>query len=109
WRAAQGSLLFADQVIGCTFFWFVFFMQVKKMNVYKILFNYLSSFLFAQKGTQKGHPDCAGPLGYLALLADDGTLKTHRLRRFRQVQRLFPSSAAMLSGTERVNSLKIRF
>jgi hypothetical protein len=23
------------QVIGCTFFWFVFFMQVKKMNISK--------------------------------------------------------------------------
>jgi len=32
-RAAQGSPPQAHQVIGCTFFWFVFFMQVKKMNV----------------------------------------------------------------------------
>jgi len=31
-QAAQGSQPKADQVNGCTFFWFVFFMQVKKMN-----------------------------------------------------------------------------
>ena len=61
---------------------------------------------------RKRHPDCTGPSGYLAfmpfrvLLAVDGTLKTHRLRRFRQVQRLFPSPAAMLSGTERVKQLE---
>jgi len=41
------------------------------------------------------------------LLAVDGTLKTHRLRRFRQVQRLFPSTAVMLSGTEWVHNLRI--
>jgi hypothetical protein len=40
-RAAQGIPLKAEQVIGCTFFWFVFFMQVKKMNVkkFKILYS----------------------------------------------------------------------
>ena len=51
-------------------------------------------------------PDCAGPSGCLALLSVDGTLKTHRLERFRQVQRLVPSTAAMLSGTERAYTPK---
>ncbi|KPJ99774.1 MAG: hypothetical protein AMJ60_03845 [Desulfobacterales bacterium SG8_35] len=36
-QAAQGSPTKSDQVSGCTFFWFVFFMQffmqVKKMNI----------------------------------------------------------------------------
>jgi hypothetical protein len=41
------------------------------------------------------------------LLAVDGTLKTHRLRRFKQVQRLIPSTAVMLSGTERDYNQKI--
>jgi hypothetical protein len=31
-QAAQGNPLKADQVIGCLFFWFVFFGQAKKMN-----------------------------------------------------------------------------
>jgi len=31
-RAAQDSPPEADQVIGCPFFWFVFFGQTKKMN-----------------------------------------------------------------------------
>jgi hypothetical protein len=39
-------------------------------------------------------------MGYLALLVVVGTLKTHRLRRFKQVQRYFPPTTAMLSGTE---------
>jgi len=30
--AAQGIPLKAEQVIGCIFFWFVFFVQAKKMN-----------------------------------------------------------------------------
>jgi hypothetical protein len=47
-------------------------------------------------------PDCSGPSDCLVLLAVDGTLKTRRLRRLKQVQRLIPSTAAMLSGTERV-------
>jgi len=38
-----------------------------------------------------------------------GSFKTHRLRRIRQVQRLFPLTAVMLSGTERVYNLKIWF
>ena len=33
-RAAQGSPTQSDQVTGCTFFWFVFFGQAKKMNIY---------------------------------------------------------------------------
>jgi len=58
-------------------------------------------FIFAcSKTNQKEHPAVPGPSGCLALLAFDGTLKTHRLLRFRQVQRLIPSNAAMLSGTE---------
>ena len=40
WRAAQGSPTQSDQVIGCTFFWFVFFMQVKKMNVKRIFISH---------------------------------------------------------------------
>ena len=51
---------------------------------------------------KKRAPDCTGPSDSLVLLAVDGTLKTRRLRRLRQVQRLIPSTAAMLSGTERV-------
>jgi hypothetical protein len=51
-----------------------------------------------KKGARKGHPGCPGPSGFLVLLAVDGTLKT-RLR-LRQVQRLVPSTSAMLSGTE---------
>jgi len=31
-QVAQDSPAMRDQVTGCTFFWFVFFMQVKKMN-----------------------------------------------------------------------------
>ena len=58
-------------------------------------------FLFAcPKRNAKRAPGCTGPSGCLALLAVDGTLKT-RLR-LKQVQRLFPSTTAMLSGTERV-------
>jgi len=38
--------------------------------------------------------------GFPALLAIDGTLKTHRLRRFKQFQRLIPSTAAMLGGVK---------
>jgi len=61
---------------------------------------YFYMFLFAcPKRNTKRAPDRAGPSGSLALLAVAGTLKTHRLRRFRQVQRLFPATTAMLSGT----------
>jgi hypothetical protein len=67
------------------------------------------SILLAQKGTQKGHPGCPGPSGCLALLAVEGTLKTHRLRRFKQVQRLILSTAPMLSGTEWDYNPKIGF
>jgi hypothetical protein len=60
------------------------------------------SFTCLKEGARKGHPAVPSTWGgYLALLAVDGTLKTHRLWRFRQVQRLFPSTAMMLSGTER--------
>jgi hypothetical protein len=37
-QAAQGSLLEADQVNGCPFFWFVFFGQTKKMNTMQNLY-----------------------------------------------------------------------
>ena len=40
------------------------------------------------------------------LLTVDGTLKTYLLQRFRQVQRHFPSTAVMLSGTEWVYKVK---
>ncbi len=63
---------------------------------------YSQRLLYADKNEPKRAPGCTGPSGFLVLLADDGTLKTHRLRRLRQVQRLIPSTAAMLSGTERV-------
>jgi hypothetical protein len=33
-QTALGSSLKTDQVNGCSFFWFVFFRQVKKMNYY---------------------------------------------------------------------------
>ena len=85
--------------------------------------------------TKERAPDCTGPSGCLVLLAVDGTLITiseHEranliclipyvrgfpmffretsqltaLRRLKQVQRLIPSTAAMLSGTERVFKLK---
>ena len=54
-------------------------------------------------------PDCTGPSDYLVLLAVAGTLKTHRLWRLRQIQRLIPSTAVMLSGTEWVAIGKLRF
>ena len=99
----------SDQVIGCTFFWFVFFMQVKKMNIYKNdHFDLFISFFYVPKRrSKKRAPGCAGPSGTLALLTVAGTLKTHRLRRLRQVQRLIPSTAVMLSGTERDYNQKI--
>jgi len=66
-------------------------------------------FLFVcPKRNPKRAPGCTGPSGCLTLLVVDGTLKTHRLWRFKQVQRLVPSTPAMLSGTERVHNLKIR-
>ena len=99
----------SDQVIGCTFFWFVFFMQVKKMNIYKNdHFDLFISFFYVPKRrSKKRAPGCAGPSGTLALLTVAGTLKTDRLRRLRQVQRLIPSTAVMLSGTERDYNQKI--
>jgi hypothetical protein len=45
--------------------------------------------------SKKRAPGYAGPSGYHAHLVVDGTLKTHRLRWFRQVQRHFPPTAAM--------------
>jgi hypothetical protein len=33
--SSAGESRLRDQVMGCTFFWFVFFMQVKKMNMKK--------------------------------------------------------------------------
>ena len=73
------------------------------MNVFEndhfVLF--ISFFYLPKRRSKKRAPGCAGPSDCLALLAVDGTLKTHRLRRFRQVQRLLPSTAVMLSGTER--------
>ena len=66
-----------------------------------ILFYLSPSFACPKEGARKGHPAVPSACGgYLALLAVDGTLKTHRLRRFRQVQRLIPSTSVMLSGTE---------
>ena len=144
----------SDQVIGCTFFWFVFFMQVKKMNVYQndhfvlfISFFYLpcqsSAVLYADnRRSKKRAPSCAGPSdylefmprigGYISLMTGRwarstsnasefdqsfslrqklpvywGSFKTHRLRRFKQVQRFIPSTAVMLSGTERDYNQKI--
>jgi len=44
-QAAQGSPVMRDQVIGCTFFWFVFFMQVKKMNIIKTILNITGVYL----------------------------------------------------------------
>jgi len=57
-----------------------------------------SSFTCLKEEARKWPPNCPGPPGYLVLLAVDGTLKT-RLR-LRQVQRLIPSTSAMLSWTE---------
>jgi hypothetical protein len=34
-QAAQGIPLEAEQVNGCPFFWFAFFGQAKKMNIFK--------------------------------------------------------------------------
>ena len=58
--------------------------------------------LFAQKKEQeKGTLTVLSACGgYLALLIVGGTLKTLRLRRFKQIQRLFPPTTAMLSWTE---------
>ncbi|KPJ99639.1 MAG: hypothetical protein AMJ60_04340 [Desulfobacterales bacterium SG8_35] len=67
-----------------------------------VIFIYTSFFCLPKRRSKKRAPDCTGPSGCLVLLAVDGTLKTRRLRRLRQVQRLNPSTAAMLSGTERV-------
>jgi len=95
-------------VIGCTFFG-SFLYASKEMNVNKktILFIYTTSFFcLPKRRSKKKAPGCAVPTGCLALLAVDGTLKTHRLRRFRQVQRHFPPTAVMLSGTEWVYKVK---
>jgi hypothetical protein len=54
--------------------------------------------LLAQKTNQKRAPLCPGLSDSLALLVVVGTLKT-RLR-LKQVQRLIPTTTAMLSGTE---------
>ena len=52
-----------------------------------------------KRSKKKGHPAVLSAYGgYLALLPVGGTLKT-RLR-LKQVQRLIPPTAAMLSGTE---------
>ena len=67
---------------------------------------YTSFFCLPKRRSKKRAPGCVGPSDYLVLLAVDGTLKTLRLRRFRQVQRLIPSTAAMLSGTEWVSTVK---
>jgi hypothetical protein len=57
-----------------------------------------SSFVCPKEEARKGHPYCPGLSDCLALLVVDGTLKT-RLR-LKHVQRLVPSTTAMLSGTE---------
>jgi hypothetical protein len=67
-----------------------------------IILLYASFFCLPKRRSKKRAPDCTGPSGYLALLAVDGTLKTHHLRRLIQVQRHFPTTASMLCGTERV-------
>ena len=79
------------------------------MNIYKNdHFDLFISFFYVPKRrSKKRAPGCAGPSGTLALLTVAGTLKTHRLRRLRQVQRLIPSTAVMLSGTERDYNQKI--
>ncbi|KPK27402.1 MAG: hypothetical protein AMJ61_05880 [Desulfobacterales bacterium SG8_35_2] len=64
--------------------------------------NFANNLLSPKRRSKKRAPDCTGPSGYLALLAVDGTLKTHHLRRLIQVQRHFPTTASMLCGTERV-------
>jgi len=62
-----------------------------------------SSFVCPKEEARKGHPTVPSACGgCLALLAVGGTLKTHRLRRLKQVQRLIPPTTALLSGTERV-------
>jgi len=58
-----------------------------------------SSFACPKEEARKGHPNCPGLSDCPALLVVDGTLKT-RLR-LKQVQRLVPSTTAMLSGPER--------
>jgi hypothetical protein len=60
----------------------------------------LSFFYLPKRRSKKRAPGCPGPSGNLAFLAVSGTLKTHRLQRFRHVQRLIPPTAAILSGTE---------
>ncbi|KPK00250.1 MAG: hypothetical protein AMJ60_02250, partial [Desulfobacterales bacterium SG8_35] len=70
-------------------------------------FYYPSFFCLPKRRSKKKAPDCTGPSGCLVLLAVDGTLKTRRLWRLKQVQRLIPSTPAMLSGTERAFNLKL--
>jgi len=60
-----------------------------------------------KRRSKKKAPSCTGPTGFLALLAVAGTLKTHRLWRLRQVQRLIPPKAAMLSGAEWAQEIHI--
>jgi hypothetical protein len=72
-------------------------------------FIYTSFFYLPKRRSKKRAPSCTGPAGYPALLAVDGTLKTHRLRRLRQVQRLIPPTAVMLSGTEWAYKFKLCF
>ena len=67
-----------------------------------IVFIYIFFFYLPKTRSKKRAPGCDGPSGCFVLLSVGGTLKTHRLRRFRQIQRFYPSTAAMLSGTEQV-------
>jgi len=67
-------------------------------------------FSLAQKGTQKGHSNCAGPSGYLAFLSVAGTVKNSpAYSGLKQFYRLVPATAAILSGTEWVHNPKTLF
>jgi hypothetical protein len=94
--------LISDILSACLnhFLFIVHFYQHTKLLMIDSLPCQSLAVSYANKNEPKRAPRCPGPLGCLALLAVNGTLKTHRLRRLKQVQRLIPSTAAMLSGTE---------